>query len=97
MYVSSDTPVSHYKAIGQLVMEILNFRDLGDTVFFGCECSCSSARRISNVKSNVPQGDIYLHIKFNRDPLNNFQVRALTSSGSMGGRDANTIISHFVR
>ena len=59
---------------------------------FGCERSCSSARRVSNFNSNVPQG-IYPHIKFDIDPLN---LRALTSSGSTGGRgrggDAKTII-----
>ena len=42
------------------------------------------------------RGGIYPHIKFDRDPLNIFRVRALTSSGSTGrcGRgDAKTIIS----
>ena len=45
--------------------------------------------------SNVPQGGIYPHIQFERDPLNTFRLRALTSSGStVGGRgDAKTIIS----
>ena len=65
---------------------------------FGCKCSCSSPRRVSNFNSNVPQGGIYPHIKFERDPLNIFRVRALTSSGSTGvvggcGGDAKTIIS----
>ena len=62
---------------------------------FGCERSCSSPRRVSNFNSNVPQGGIYAHINFERDPLNIFRVRALTSSGSTGGRggDAKTIIS----
>ena len=36
--------------------------------------------------SNVPQGGIGPHIKFERDPSNIFRVRALTSSASMGGR-----------
>ena len=37
---------------------------------------------------------VYPHIQFERDPLNIFQVRALTSSGSTGGcGDAKTIIS----
>ena len=57
---------------------------------FGCERSCSSPRRVSNFNSNVP------HINFERDPLNIFRVRALTSSWSTGGRgggDAKTIIS----
>ena len=67
---------------------------------FGCERSCYSPRRVSNVKSNVPQGGIYPHINCERDPLNIFRVRALTSSGSTGGRgrgggrgDSKTIIS----
>ena len=61
---------------------------------FGCECSCSSARRVSNFNSNVTQRGIYLHIKFERDQLNTFRLRALTSSVSMGGRgDGKTIIS----
>ena len=58
---------------------------------FGGERSCSSPRRVSNFNSNVPQGGIYPHINFERDPL-----RVLTSSGSTGGRggdDAKTIIS----
>ena len=59
---------------------------------FGCERSCSSPRRVSNFNSNVPQGGIYPHINFEREPLNIFLVRALTSSGSAGG-DAKTIIS----
>ena len=35
-------------------MEILHFKDLGDTE--SVECSCSSARRVSNVNGNVPRG-----------------------------------------
>ena len=142
------------KAIGPLLMEILQFEDLGNTsvvsecslgvnlvidiffdeasdssplykiwkqsdhylwrycilkiwgirVSFGCERSCSSPRRVSNFNSNVPQGGIYPYINFERDPLNIFRVRVLTSSGSTGGRgrgrgrgrgggDAKTIIS----
>ena len=65
---------------------------------FACEHSCSSPRRVSNFNSKVPQGGIYPHINFERDSLNIFRVRALTSSGSMGGLgrgggDAKTIIS----
>ena len=61
---------------------------------FGCERSCSSPRRVSNFNSNAPQGGIYPHIKFERDPLNIFRVRLSTSSGSTGGPgDAKTIIS----
>ena len=64
---------------------------------FGCEHSCSSPRRVSNFNSNIPQGGIYPHINFERDSLNIFRVRALTSSGSTGGRgdggDVKTIIS----
>ena len=85
-------------------MEILHFEDLGIRVSFGCERSCSSPRRVSNFNSNVPQGGIYPHINIERDPLNIFRVRALTSSGSTGGGhggrgggrgggDAKTIIS----
>ena len=60
---------------------------------FGCERSCSSPRRVSNFNSKVPQGGIYPYIKFERDRLNIFRVRVLTSSGSTGGGDAKTIIS----
>ena len=63
---------------------------------FGCERSCSSHRRVSNVNSKVPQGGIYPHIKFERDRLNICRVRVFTSSGSTGGRGgggAKTIIS----
>ena len=49
---------------------------------FGCERSCSS-----------PQGGIYPHIKFERDPLNTSRLRALTLSGYTGGGAAKTIIS----
>ena len=56
---------------------------------FGCERSCSSARRVSNCNSKVPQGGvgggIYPHVKFERHPLNVFRVRALTSSWSTVG------------
>ena len=52
---------------------------------FGCERSCSSPRRVSNSNSKVPQGGIYPYIKFERDRLNIFRVRVLTSSGSTGG------------
>ena len=63
-------------------------------MLFGCERSCSSPRRASNFNSKLPQGGIYPHIKFERDRLNIFQVRVLTSSGSTGGgSDAKTIIS----
>ena len=68
---------------------------------FGCERSCSSPRRVSNFNSNVPQGGIYPHINFERDPLNIFLVRVFTLSGSTGGGrcgrgrggNAKTIIS----
>ena len=49
---------------------------------FGCKRSCTSARRVSNFNSNVHQGGIYPHIKFERDLLNTFRLRASTSSGS---------------
>ena len=64
---------------------------------FGCQRSCSSPRRVSNFNREVPQGGIYLHIKFERDSLNILRVRVFTSSGSTGGGrgggDAKTIIS----
>ena len=65
---------------------------------FGCERSCSSHMRVSYFNSNVPQGGIYPQIQFERDKLNIFRDRALTSSGSTGGEcggggDAKTIIS----
>ena len=61
----------------------------------GCECSCSSHRRVSNFNSKVSQGGIYPHIKFERDNLFFFRVRVFKSFGSTGGRggDAKTIIS----
>ena len=65
-------------------------------MLLGCERSCSIPWRVSNFNSTVPQGGIYQHIKFERDRLNIFQVRVLTSSGSTGGGrggDAKTIIS----
>ena len=43
-----------------------------------CERSCSSCRRVSSFNSKVTQ--------FERDRLNIFRVRVLTSSGSTGGR-----------
>ena len=49
---------------------------------FGCERSCSSPQRVSNFNSNVPQGGIYPNIKFERDPLNIFQVSALISGSA---------------
>ena len=121
------TSMQNFRAIGPLFMEILHFKDLGDTsviseyslgvnlvidkfclctpplykiwkqsdhylwrycilkiwgirVSFRCERSCSSHRRVSNFNSNKPQGGIYPHIKFERDPLNTFRVRVFTSS-----------------
>ena len=53
------TSVYNLKAIGSLLMEILYFEYLGVRVSFGCERSCHSARRLSNVNSNVPQGGTY--------------------------------------
>ena len=44
------TSAYNLKAIGSLL------GDLGDTVSFGYERSCSSPRRVSNFNSNVPQG-----------------------------------------
>ena len=44
---------------------------------FGCERSCSSARRVSNFNSKVNQRGIYLHIKFERDRSNMFRVTSV--------------------
>ena len=60
---------------------------------FGCECSCSNPRRVSNFKSNVPQGGIYPHIKCERDRLNTFRVKECSRRLGGRGRDAKTIIS----
>ena len=66
---------------------------------FGCERSCSSARRVSNFRNKVPHGGIYTHIQFEKDWVNIFRVRVFTSSRSTGGRgsgrgdDDKTIIS----
>ena len=64
--------------------------------FGGYECRLA-ANAGEYFDSNVPQGGIYPHIKLERDALNIFLVRVLTSSGSMGGGggggDAKTIIS----
>ena len=57
---------------------------------FDCEHSCSSALRVSNFNSNIPQRSIYPHIKLERDPSNIFLM--LTSSGSTGGGYAKTLI-----
>ena len=112
------TSLQNFRAIIPLFMEILHFKELGDTkchhecglgvnpvidnfvyvvsdtsplykiwkqsdhylwrycilkiwgiqVPFGWERSCSNARRVSNFNSNIPQGGIYPHIKFERDP-----------------------------
>ena len=48
---------------------------------FGCERSCSSPRRVSNFNSNVPQGGIYPHINFERDPLHIFELERLRCQG----------------
>ena len=60
-------------------------------MLFGCERSCSSARRISNLNSNVP-------ITFETDRLNIFRVSVFNSSGFTGGRggDAKTIIFPYL-
>ena len=44
---------------------------------FGCKHSCSSARRVSNFNSKEVQGDINLHILFERDRLNIFRVKSV--------------------
>ena len=86
-YVTSDSSPL-YKIWKQSDHYLWRYRSLkiwGIWVSFGCERSCSSHRRVSNFNSKVPQGGIYPHIKFERDPLNTFRLRVLTSSGSTGG------------
>ena len=39
-------------------------------------------RRVANFNSKEPQGGIYPHIKFERDRLNTFRVRVLTSAAA---------------
>ena len=56
---------------------------------FGCKCSCFSPRMTSNFNSNVLQGGIYPHIKFEKNTINISGV--LTSSGSTGGRGVTKI------
>ena len=63
---------------------------------FGCKRTCFNCRRVSNFNSNLPQGGIYPHKNFERDPLNTSRLGVLTSSGSTGGGrggTAKTIIS----
>ena len=48
---------------------------------FGCERSCSSARRVSNFNRKVPQGGIYPHLKFERDRLNSCRVECSRRQG----------------
>ena len=56
-------------------MEILLFKDLGDTVSLGCGCSSSSTWRASNFNRKVPQGGGYLPTyTILRDRLNIFRV-----------------------
>ena len=86
-YVASDSSPL-YKIWKQSDHYLWRYRSLkiwGIWVSFGCGRSCSSHRRVSNFNSKVPQGGIYPHIKFERDPLNTFRLRVLTSSGSTGG------------
>ena len=99
-YVASDTSPLYqiWKQSNHYLWRYCILKIWGIQVSFGCECSCSSARRVSNFNSNVPQGGIYPHIKFERDPLNTFRLGVLTSSGSTGGGGrgggaAKTIIS----
>ena len=98
-YVASDSSPLYkiWKQSDHYLWRYCILKIWGIRVSFSCERSCSSPRRVSNFNSNVPQGGIYPHINFERDPLNIFRVRALTSSGSTGGggggRDAKTIIS----
>ena len=47
-------PISIFKAIGQLLMGVLHFKDWR-TPACGCNCSCSSARRLSKFNSKEPQ------------------------------------------
>ena len=47
-------PISIFKAIGQLLMGVLHFKDWW-TLSCGCNCCCSSARRLSKFNSKEPQ------------------------------------------
>ena len=62
---------------------------------FGCGRSCSSARRVSNFNSNVPQGGIYPHIKFERDPLNTFRLKVVRVYGRTRRRDAAMLYMYY--
>ena len=48
-------------------------------MLFDCERSFSSPRRVSDFNGKEPQMGIYLHIKFERDRLNIFEL-VFTSS-----------------
>ena len=52
--------MSNFKAIEQLVMEILHLKDSRDTSSVVMDAVVSSGvRRVSNFNTNVPLGDIY--------------------------------------
>ena len=77
-------------------MEILHFEDFGNTE---CHLAANAVVLIlGEYKISIATylRGIYPHIKLEWDPLNIFQARVLTSSGSTGGggdSDVKTIIS----
>ena len=78
LYVASDSSPL-YKILKQSDYYLWRYCILkiwGIWVLFGYEHSCSSLRRVSNFNSNVPQGGIYPHINFERDPLNIIRVES---------------------
>ena len=82
VYVASDSSPL-YKILKQSDHYLWRYCILkiwGIQVSFGCERSCSSPRRVYNFNSKEPQGGIYPHVNFERDRLNTFLVRVLTSS-----------------
>ena len=82
LYVVSDTSPLYkiWKQSDYYLWRYCILKIWGIRVSFGCERSCSSARRVSNFNSKVTQGGIYLFIKFERDRLNIYRVRVLTLS-----------------
>ena len=64
MYSSTDTAsVQNFRTIRQLFMEILHFKDLGDTENVVMN-AVVLVLGVSNFNGKVPQGGIYPHIKW---------------------------------
>ena len=62
-------------------MEILHFEDLGDTI----ECHLAANAVVLVLGQYQISIATYLHIKFERDLLNTYRLRALRLSGSTAG------------